>query len=278
MWTRPLTPTLPTPLRSDDMHRRNLRECLVNQDTSDVHPPSPKKNTRYSIHPIFDKYKRPTTNSDGYRAQRLRDPARNQGNTSPVAESHMIKRLNRDYAALRVTLHSNTAKDATEVEAALAVDVEHQVKSNISKLGKIADRERELATSILDCEVDTQISNKDGQKRPSAVHVRSEVSGYQQIEAESDQKLARLWCSWEEAQADIDELSGKLHDLFEHEPSSGTSGMSSNMEWMDKEDLDIDRRIKKVVDDMAACEEDFQQKLKYEDTNIFKAIFQSSFD
>ncbi|KAK5628667.1 hypothetical protein RRF57_004382 [Xylaria bambusicola] len=264
----------------------SLRECPVNEDTGNVRPPSPKKSMRCSIHPIFDKYKRPTSNGDGYHTQQLRNLARNQAEYSPVAESPMIKRLNRDYAALRVTLHSNTAKDTTEVEAALAEDVEHKVKSNISKLQKIASRERELTTSILDCEVDTQISNTDGQKRPSAVHVRSEVSRYQQIDTESVRKLAHLWSSWEEAQTDVDKLSDKLHDLFEHEPSNGISGMSSNTEWMDKEDLDIDRRIRKVVDDMAACEEgdvlienqDFQQKLKYEDTKIFKAIFQSSFD
>ena len=81
------------------------------------------------------------------------------------------------------------------------------------------------------------------------------MSDYRRIEAERTQQLARLWDSWEEAQADADKLSNELDKLLECEPPNGTSGISSNCEWPDREEFDIDLRIKKVVDDMAACEE-----------------------
>ncbi len=133
--------------------------------------------------------------------------------------------------------------------------MEEKVKANISKLNKVASKERELSVPFLDCEVDTELNNKYGQKRAGIEHARKAVSRYQEIEAERIQQLTHLWGSWEKAQTDINELVDKLHELFAREPFNGRSGISSNGEWTDKEDFDIDRRIKQVVEDMTACEE-----------------------
>ncbi|KAI1425686.1 hypothetical protein F5Y12DRAFT_355453 [Xylaria sp. FL1777] len=277
MWARLFTPTLPTPLHTQDVRRKNVRERLLDEDESDARPPSPKKRAHCSIRPILDKYKLRKSNDSEPRIHQFQDRRRNRESPSPPPEPPVIRKLKRDYAALRVTLHSNGAKDAAKIEKALIVDADEKVTANILKLKKVASREHELSASILDCEVDTELNNKDGQKRTVTHHARRAVSEYQKIEAERIQQLAHLWGSWEKAQANIDELSNKLHELFEREPSSETSGMSSNAECTDK-DFDIDRRIKQVVEDMTACEEEFQEKLKNEKSNMLQAILESSLD
>lgn len=109
--------------------------------------------------------------------------------------------------------------------------------------------------TCLDCEVDTQTINKDGQKGTLAVQIGKELSRHQDLDDERCRQLAQLWSRWESTQADINELTNKLHDLLGRDPSKVTSGMSSNCEWVEKDDLDIDCRSKQVVEDMMACEE-----------------------
>ncbi|KAI1362687.1 hypothetical protein F5Y08DRAFT_355163 [Xylaria arbuscula] len=276
MWARLLVPSLPTPLRSDDAPPKKVRERLPDEDTSNAGLSSPRKRARLSIRPIFDKYKNPRNKDDDHGVRGLRDAPRNRAGPSPDPESPMIRRMKREYAALRVTLHSNGAKDAADVGAALILDVEQKIKANLSGLQQVVLKERELTKPVLECEVETNISNEDGGGRVCAQHARSAVSDFQQIEDERAQQLARLWHSWEEAQADVDKLSGNLHQLLVREPSNGTNGMSSNCEYIDNEEFDIDLRIKKVVEDMAACEEELQQKLKNENTKALQAVFESS--
>ena len=99
MWARLRTPALPTPLRSDDVRHRNEIGSLLNEGTSDVRLPSPKKRARYSIHPIFDKYKHPISNDDTYHTREPRDAPRNPASPSPAPDSPMIKRLKRKLAS-----------------------------------------------------------------------------------------------------------------------------------------------------------------------------------
>ncbi|GAP89506.1 hypothetical protein SAMD00023353_3800220 [Rosellinia necatrix] len=277
MWARlfPSEGALPSPLHTDDPRHKSVREHLPDQHEDDAHSPPPKKRARYSILPIFDKYKR-YDRGDGSSIERFPLQRRDQASPSPAPESPLVEKLKRNYAALRVTLHSNGIKDIVEIEEALATEVEEKITTNISQLNKIASKARELCASSLDCEVDTQISNKDGQQRTRTMQVGRALSRYQELEAERSSQLAQLWGSWEKAQSDIDELSNKLHELFERDSFQGTSGMSSNREWADREDLDIDRRIKQVVEDMTACEDEFQEKLKDEETNILEAMLKCS--
>lgn len=137
----------------------------------------------------------------------------------------------------------------------LAAEAEEKINANISTVNKMAGKARQLCAPSCDCEVDTQITSKDGQQRTRTVQVKDALKKYQELEAERSKQLAQLWSSWEKAQSDIDELSNKLHEFFERDPSQGTSGISSNSEWSNKEDLDIGRRSKQVVEDMTACEE-----------------------
>lgn len=153
-----------------------------------------------------------------------------------------------------MTLHSNGVKDVVKTEEALVIEAEEKINANLSKLSKVASKAHQLYASSLDCEVDAQITTRDGQKRIRTVQVRRALSRYQEIEAERSKKLAQLWISWEKTQSDIDELSNKLRVLFERGPSNGTSEISSNGEWADMKDLDIDPRSKQAVEDMTACE------------------------
>ncbi|KAI1355248.1 hypothetical protein F5Y01DRAFT_328100 [Xylaria sp. FL0043] len=278
MWARLLTPALPTPLHSEERRHKDARKRLLDEDERNARQPSPQKHTRYSIRPIFDTYKHHRSNDDGRQDHQLQDRRRNGPSPSPASGSPMIRKLKRDYAALRVTLHSNGAKKTAKFEEALVIDIEEKITANISKLEQVASRERELSTHILDCEIDTELNSKDGQKRTATQNARRAVSDYQRIETERVQQLAHLWRSWEKAQSNIDELSDKLHELFEREASNGRSGMSSNGERTDKDDFDIERRIKQVVEEMTACEDEFKEKLKQEQTNILQAIFESSLD
>ncbi|KAI0973996.1 hypothetical protein F4678DRAFT_458784 [Xylaria arbuscula] len=278
MWARLVPPILPTPVHSEDVRRKNIRKRLLDEDESDTRPLSPNKNARcYSIRPIFDMYKHRQTNDNDTPTHQLRGRRHSRTSSSPAPEPPMIMKLKGAYAELRVTLHSNKTKNAAKTEQALAVYAEDKIKVNLSKLKGVVSRERQLSASILDCEVDTELNSKDGQKRTVANNAKRAVSEYQRIEAERFQQLAHLWRSWESIQTNVDELSGKLYELFDRERSSGRSGMSSNGEYTTKEDFDIDRRIKQVVDDMAACEEKFQKKLKNEESSIFHSIFESSF-
>lgn len=169
--------------------------------------------------------------------------------------THALHDFIDNYAALRVTLHSNGVKDVVEIGEALAAEAEEKINANISKVNKIAVKYRQLCAPSRDCEVDTQITSKNGQQRTRTVHVRGALEKYQELEAERSKQLARLWSSWEKTKSEVDELSNQLHEFFERDPSQGTSGISSNSEWGNKEDLDIGRRSKQVVEDMTACEE-----------------------
>ncbi|KAJ2969669.1 hypothetical protein NUW58_g9929 [Xylaria curta] len=166
--------------------------------------------------------------------------------------------------------------DVTNIEEALVAEAEEKFNANVSTLNEIASKARELSASSLDLEVDIKISRDNGESTNRTVRLREELSRYQELGDERAKQLDQLWSSWETAQADVDELSGKLHEFFERKPSSETRGMSSNREWADSEDIDIERRSKQVVEDMVACEEKFQEKLKDEETNILEAMLKCS--
>ncbi|TGJ88618.1 hypothetical protein E0Z10_g139 [Xylaria hypoxylon] len=276
MWTRLFPPALPTPLHTEDVRRKNVRERLLDQDEDDACPPPLKKRAHYSIHPIFDKYNGRKSNECDLKIDRLRDPRHNRGSPSTAPESPMIEKLKHNYATLRVTLHSSAAKTVAGTEEALAIEMKEKVNANISLLNKVASRERELSASTLDCEVDTELTSKDGQKRTCIRQALGALSSYQETEAERTKQLTQLWDSWEKIQTDADELWNKFHELARREPRKGTSGISSNREWIDKEDFDIECRIKQVVEDMTACEDEFHEKLKDEETNILEAMLECS--
>ncbi|KAI0413814.1 hypothetical protein F5X98DRAFT_265979 [Xylaria grammica] len=276
MWTRLFPSSLPTPLPTEDARRKNVRERLLDEDEDDAYPPPLKKRAHFSIRPIFDKYNGRKSNQYDPQTDLFRGPRNKRASPSTGPESPMIGNLKRNYAALRVTLHSSAAKDAVEAEEALVAELNEKVDANISKLNKVASRERELFASTLDCEVDTELTSKDGQKRTCTRQARRALSSYQEAEVERAKQLAQLWDSWEKTQADADELWNKFHEVVKREPCKGTSGISSNHEWADKEDFDIERRIKQVVEEMTACEDEFQEKLKDEETNILEAMLECS--
>ncbi|KAI0479577.1 hypothetical protein F4859DRAFT_440586 [Xylaria cf. heliscus] len=279
MWVRlaPFTSSaFPTPLSTDNMRRKNVREQLLDEGEDDARPPRPKKQAHYSMRPIFDKYKRCKNKDDGISTHPRQNQRHDQASPSPVPDSPMIEELKRRYAALRVTLHSNGVKDVAKTEEALAADADEKIGANLSRLNRISSKACQLSTACLDCEVDAQTTDKGGQERTRTVQIRKELSRYKDLEAGRCRQLARLWRHWEDTQADINELTNKLHDLLERDPSKVTSGMFSNCEWAEKDDLDIDRRSKQVVEDMKACEEEFHEKLKDEETDILKAMLSFS--
>ncbi|KAI0407600.1 hypothetical protein F4802DRAFT_518788 [Xylaria palmicola] len=277
MWHRMLPSALPTPLHTGDVRRKTVREQLLDEDEDDTRPPPPKKRAHYSMHPLFDKCKRhKNDDDDDLSTDRLRLRRRNRLSPSPVSESPLIQELKHNYATLRVTLHSNGVKDVAKTEAALTAEADKKINANISKLNKIASKARQLCASSLDCEVDTLISNKDGKQITRTVQVRKALLMYQELQDGRSQQLSELWNVWEKNQAEIDDLSNKVRELFGREPPKGTSGMSSNCEWAENEDLDIERRIKQVVDDMIACEDEFHEKLKDEQSNILEAMINCS--
>ncbi|KAI0450259.1 hypothetical protein F5B21DRAFT_440426 [Xylaria acuta] len=278
MWARlvPSAPSaFPTPIPTDNVRRKNVREQLLDNDEDDARPPPLKKRAHYYMRPIFDKYKRHESNDD-ISIDPRRNQRRDQASPSPAPDSPMIENLKRRYATLRVTLHSNGVKDVAKTEEALAAEADKKISANLSMLNKIASKVRQLSETCLDYEFDTKTRDKYGQERAREMQVGKELSRHRDLEAERCRQLARLWSSWEKTQADINELTNKLHELFERDPSKVTSGMSSNCEWADKDDLDIDRRSKQVVEDMMACEEEFQEKLEDEKTNILEAMFSFS--
>ncbi|KAI0540651.1 hypothetical protein GGR58DRAFT_521712 [Xylaria digitata] len=277
MWTRLFPQALPTPLHTGNVRRKNVRERLLDQDEDDASPPPMKKRAHYSIRPIFDKYNgRNKTNESGPQIDQLRNSRDNRANPSTVPESPMIEKLKHNYATLRVALHSSAAKDIAKTEEALAIETKEKVSANISRLNKVASKEHELSVPTLDCEVDAQLTSKDGQERTCAGKARSELSSYQEIEAGRTKQLAQLWDSWEKTYTEADDIWNKFQELFKRELCKGTSGISSNREWTDKEDFDIERRIKQVVEDMTACEDEFQENLKDEETNILEAMLECS--
>ncbi|KAI0443744.1 hypothetical protein F4803DRAFT_574161 [Xylaria telfairii] len=279
MWTRLASSALsafPTPLPSVNVRRKNAREQLLDNDEDDACPPPHKKQAHYSMRPIFDKYKPHESTDNNSSIDPRQNERHRQASPSPVPNSPMIEELKCRYAALRVTLHSNGVKDVAKTEEALAVEAQEKISANLSKLGKIASKECQLSASCLDCEVDTQTINKDGQKGTRAMQIRKELSRHQDLDAERCRRLAQLWDCWENTQADINKLTNELHELLGRDPSKVTSGMSSNCEWAEKEDIDIDRRSKEVVEDMMACEEDFHENLKDEETNILEVMLNSS--
>jgi hypothetical protein len=154
-----------------------------------------------------------------------------------------------------VTLHSHGIKDVSSTEETLAAEAEEKINANISKLNTLTAKVRQLFASSFDCEVDTQICNKDGGEKTSTVQVRRALSRYEEVELERSKRLAELWGSWEKTQAEIDELSAKLRIFAEIGFSDGISEMSLNRGWAGKEDPDIERQNKQVIEEMAACEE-----------------------
>ncbi|KAI2640137.1 hypothetical protein GGS21DRAFT_400490 [Xylaria nigripes] len=277
MWTRLFSPALPTPLHSEDVGPKNKRKYLLGEGEDDTHSPLQPPKKRVSIHPIFDKYKRHTSNDDDLSINHFRGRGHNLVSSSPAPEPSIIETLKRNYAALRVTLHSQGVKDVAMAKETLVTEAEDRIRANLSKLNKIDAKMRQLCASSLDCEVDTQISSNNGQQRTITVQIKNVLSKYQDAEAKRSKQLAQLWDTWEVAQTGIEELSNKLHEFFERVPLNGTSGMSSlNCEWSDQEDLDIGRRSKQVVEDMASCEEEFQEKLKDEETNILEVMLKYS--
>ncbi|KAI1824306.1 hypothetical protein F4861DRAFT_539189 [Xylaria intraflava] len=278
MWARLFSPGLPTPLHSDVGHK-NTREALQCEDENDapLSRPPPKKRVRYSMHQIFDKYKTRKISNDELSIDRSRGRRYTRASPSPAPEPPIIEVLKRNYAALRVTLHSKAMKDVAKAEAALVMEAEEKIKANLSNLYKIDTKVHQLCASSLDCEVDTQISSKNDQRRTITIQMRNALSRYRDIEAKRSQQLAQLWATWETTQTNIEGLANRFHDLLGRESPKGTSGISSvNREWSDKEDLDIGRRSKQLVEDMASCEEEFQEKLKDEETNILEAMLKCS--
>ncbi|KAJ8133147.1 hypothetical protein O1611_g483 [Lasiodiplodia mahajangana] len=275
MWTRMFPSALPTPLHSEDVRHKNVRKQLLDEDEDDARPPLPKKCAQYSMYPIFDKYKRRRSN-DSLSIDRLRGRRHNRASLSPIPESPVIEELKRNYATLRVTLHSNAVKDISKTEDALSIGAEEKINANLSKLSKIGSTARQLCASSLDYEVDVQVTKKNGQQKTRTHQVKVALSKYQDLETKRSKQLVHLWSSWEKIQTDIEELSRRLRVLIDCEPANRTSGMSSNREWSDNEDLDIDRRSKQVVEDMTACEEEFQEKLKDEEANILEAMLKCS--
>ncbi|KAI0551951.1 hypothetical protein F4679DRAFT_114667 [Xylaria curta] len=279
MWAR-LVPSVssafPTPLPTGNVRRKTVREQLLDNDEDDARPPPLKKQAHHSVRSIFDKYRRRENNSDDILIDPRRNQQHGQASHSPTPDSPMIEDLKRRYAALRVTLHSNGVKDVAKTEEALAAEADKKISANLSKLDKIASKAGELSATCLDYEVDTLITNRDGHNRTHIVQIREVLSRHQDLEVERRRELAQLWSSWDDTQADINELSKKLHELFERDASNVTSGMSSYCDWSENDDLDIDRRSKQVVEDMIACEEEFQEKLKDEETNILEAMLSFS--
>ncbi|KAI0102042.1 hypothetical protein GGR51DRAFT_301761 [Nemania sp. FL0031] len=275
MWTRMFPSALPTPLHSDGVRRRNVRKQLLDEDEDGVRPLLPKKKAQYSMYPIFDKYKRHKSN-DSLSIDHLRAQRYNRASLSPIPESPIIEDLKRNYATLRVILHSNGVKDVSKAEEALSIEAEEKINANLFKLSKIGSTARQLAASSLDYEVDVQVTKNNGQQKTCTHQVKVALSRYQDLEAKRSKQLVHLWTSWEKIQTDIEELSSKLQVLIDCEPPTRTSGISSNRELASKEDLDIDRRSKQVVEDMTACEEEFQEKLKDEEANILEAMLKCS--
>jgi hypothetical protein len=155
-----------------------------------------------------------------------------------------------------VTLHSNALKQVEETQEALTLEVEDKIDASLAKLSKIAGKTNQLSTSCFDCEVEQQISTEDNQQRMATVQVRAALSRYQELEAERSKRLSQLWGSWEKMQTNTDKLSNQLQLLFDREPAKGTRRISSlDREWADQEDLELSRRGKLVVEDMAACED-----------------------
>ncbi|KAI1113931.1 hypothetical protein F5Y14DRAFT_451535 [Nemania sp. NC0429] len=254
MWNRLFPTALPTPLRTDDGRRKDTLRRLLDEDEEDACPP-PKKRARYSIYPIFDKYRQRKINDDDHSIDQLRGRRHEPPSLSPIPESPLIEQLRRSYAALRVTLHSNGVKDVAKTEEALGMEMEEKVNANLAKLSKVASKARQLYASSLDCEVDIQITAKDGEQKTRTMTVRSALSEYKDLEAQRSEKLAQLWSSWEQTQSDIDELSNKLRVFIERGMSCETSRISSNCGRADTEDLEMDHRSEQMLDDMKACEE-----------------------
>jgi hypothetical protein len=98
MWTRLFPSALPTPLRSGDVRRKTIREQLLDEDEDDAHPPLPKKRAHYSMHPIFEKYKRRKINDDDLSIDRLRGRRQPRTSLSPIPESPILENLKRRFS------------------------------------------------------------------------------------------------------------------------------------------------------------------------------------
>ncbi|KAI8633839.1 hypothetical protein F5Y19DRAFT_471094 [Xylariaceae sp. FL1651] len=263
---------LPTPLHTANSRRRTVRDRVLDEDETDERPPSPKQRAYYSIRPIFDKCPR-RKNDDDASVDQLRNRRRIRASPPPAPESPLVKNLTHNYAALRVTLHSNAVTDFEKAQENMTLEMDKKIDANLLKLSEIDNEAQQLSASHLDLEVETQISDKSGQQRTSAVSIRIALSRYQKREALRTKELIRLWSSWERVQANIGELSNTIKDVFERDPPNETRGISSShREWIEQEDVDIGHRSKEVVEEMTACEDDLQEKLEDEAANVAKAI------
>jgi hypothetical protein len=95
MWTRLFAPDLPSPLSTKDLRHKKVRERLIEEDGDDARPSSCKKRARYSIHPIFEKYKPRKSNEDDVSIDRIRNRQHVPASLSPELESPLVKELHR---------------------------------------------------------------------------------------------------------------------------------------------------------------------------------------
>ncbi|KAI0202031.1 hypothetical protein F4808DRAFT_459413 [Astrocystis sublimbata] len=299
MWSRLMPPApnatdLPTPLTTGNVRRRSIREQLLDDDEDDVRPPPCKKRAHFPIRSLLDKCKQRGSNNDGVTFVPGGNKRHVQTGISVSPDSSTLEKLQREvlcpflaihiliycftgsYAALRVTLHSHGLKDVAKAGSLLAVEADERLNSNLAKLHKIISEERQVSAACLDAEVDSQIKNQHGQMRSQTVQIRSELSKFRDLESERCRQLSQLWISWERTQSDINKLSKTLHALLDHDTSRLTRGIFSNVECSEKEDRDIDRCSKQALDEMAACEDEFHEKLKGQEAHILEAMLNFS--
>ncbi|KAI0148782.1 hypothetical protein GGR57DRAFT_504899 [Xylariaceae sp. FL1272] len=259
----------PTPSTSNNRASRlsTIPELVEDDDVSPC--PAPKRQKTHSIRPIFATLRYQEHNDDHYMSDNLHNRRSRQAKSPPRSPSPPTPKLKESYRNLVVKLHSVKVTKLEDVVNAARQEIKGKIDANLAALSDLNNKEEDLSVSPLDLQVDTQITDKDGQKRIATISVGDFASDLEKKAKKRRSKLEDLWASWTEAQAEITELSAAIRG---HRGSKDTKGISSSRSgWVDKEYADIDRRSKHIADAMHACEEEFQGQFHGTATDILEA-------
>ncbi|KAI2467555.1 hypothetical protein F4781DRAFT_307898 [Annulohypoxylon bovei var. microspora] len=284
MFARLRSEQAPTPVKSDSPIRlKSFKHRLLDEDEEDdnMPPPSPKrhKQKRYSVAPVFDKYKRLGVDEDEQVANRHHN-RRQQLSPSPNPLSPLVKELNDRYVHLRATLHSAALSSLSSAESQLSAASESSIRANRQKAASLESQLQSLVAPLQDLTVDYTAVGENGRPRTAAVSIRDAVAAFAEKLESTVAELDGLWAEWAAAQAEIEELgsdvrvsSRKGSRLNIDSSTKGmTSASASHSEALVGFGADLDKASKDVVEEMVTYEEKFLKEIEKEAGKILHSF------
>ncbi|KAI0164379.1 hypothetical protein GGR52DRAFT_575728 [Hypoxylon sp. FL1284] len=178
MYARLRSPQIPTPAKSDPPQQLKAfkHRLFAGKDEENDGRPSTPKRKRYSIAPIFDRYKRPRHDEAGNSQCRYYD-RRRRPSPSPEPDPPLVTELN----DLRATLHSAAMEALEGAEAELVDAAGDDVRANRQRLATLEARASRLLAPLRDLTVDYTATDSAG-RRTVAVAIRDAAEAQAELE------------------------------------------------------------------------------------------------